>query len=55
MAAVIQLDVDAVQDRHSVAKRVTILSDNASGFAPQELIPLILNKNTRLDDEKFLC
>ena len=54
MADIIQLAVDTMQDRHPDAKKVTIHSDNASGFASQELIPLIFNMNTRLDDEKHL-
>ena len=55
MASVIQLDVDIVQYRHPASKKVIIQSDNASGFASQELILFILNMNTRLDDEKVLC
>ena len=55
VVAVIQLAVDTVKDRHTVTKKVVIQSDNASGFASQELIPLIFNINTRLDNEKMLC
>ena len=55
MAAVIQLAVDTVQDRHPAAKKFIIQSDNASGFSSQELIPFIFNMNTRIDDEKTLC
>ena len=33
--AVIQLDVDTVQDRHPAAKKVIIQSYNESGFASQ--------------------
>ena len=51
VAAVIQLAVDAFQDRHPAAKKVVIQPDNESGFASQELIPLIFNMNTILDDE----
>ena len=46
VAAVIQLAVDKVQDRRPAAKKVIIKSDNASGFASQQLIPLIFNMNT---------
>ena len=35
VAAVIQLDVDTVQDRHPAAKKVIIQSYNESGFASQ--------------------
>ena len=51
MAAVIQLDVDTVQDQHPSVKKVIIQSNNESGFASQELIPFIFNTNTRIDDE----
>ena len=50
--ALIQLTVDTLQDRHTAAKKFIIQSDNASGFASQELIPFIFSINTRLDDEK---
>ena len=50
VAAVIQLAVDTVQDRHPSAKKVIIHSDNASGFTSQELIRFIFNINNRLDD-----
>ena len=55
VTAVIQLNIDTVQDRHSDTKKVIIKSDNASGSASQELIPFIFNMNTILDDEKLLC
>ena len=54
VAAVIQLVVDIVQDRHPVAENVIIQLDNASGSASQELILFIFNINTILDDEKML-
>ena len=52
MEAVKQLAVDTVQDRHPSIKKVIIKSDNAIGFASQELILFIFNVHTRLDDEK---
>ena len=52
VAVVIQLAVDIVQDRHLATKKFIIQSDNASGFASQELIPFIFNIKTRLDDLK---
>ena len=52
MAAVIHLAVDTVQYCHTVTKKVIIQSDNASGFASQELIPFIFNMNNRLYDGK---
>ena len=52
VVAVIHLAVGTVHDRHPAAKKFIIQSDNASGFASQELIPFIFNMNTRLDDEK---
>ena len=55
VAAVIQLVVGKVQNRHPSAKKFIIQSDNASGFASQEIILFIFNMNTRLDDEKLLC
>ena len=55
MKAVIQLAVDTVQDHNPSAKKVIIQSDNACGFASQELIPFIFNMKNRLDDEKLLC
>ena len=48
---VIKLAVDTVQEHHPATKKFIIQSDNASGFSSQELIPFILNMNTRLDDE----
>ena len=38
MAAIIQLAVDTVQDRHPDAKNFIIHSDNSSGFASQGLM-----------------
>ena len=55
MTALIHLAVDTVKDRHPAAKKVTIQSDNASGFASQELISFVFNMNSRLDDKKILC
>ena len=55
VAALIQLDVDTVQDYHSDTKKFIIQSYNASGSASQELIQFIFNMNTRPDDEIFLC
>ena len=55
VAAVIQLAVDTLQYCHPSTKNVILQSDNIIVFAPQELIPLIFNMNTRLDDEKMLC
>ena len=52
VAAVVQLGVQRVQDLHPVAKKVIIQSDNASCFASQEIIPFVLNMNTRLHAEK---
>ena len=49
---VIKLAVDTVQEHHPATKKFIIQSDNASGFASQESIQLILNMNTRLDYEK---
>ena len=49
-AAVIQLDVDTLQNRHPAAKNVIIQSDNASDFSSEELVTLILNMNNRLDN-----
>ena len=49
----IQLAVDAVQDFHYAAKNVIIHPDNTSGFASQELIMVVFNMHTRLDDEKM--
>ena len=49
VSVVINLNVDIVQDRHPAAKKFIIQSDNTSAFASQELIPSILNMNTRLD------
>ena len=40
-----------MQDRHPAAKKVIIQSDNASGFASQDLVPFIFSINTSLDDE----
>ena len=54
VAAVINLDVDTVQEHHPTKKIVIIRSDNASGSSSQELIPFIFNMNTRLDDGKML-
>ena len=53
--AVIQLTVDTLQDHHTAAKKFIIQSDNASGFASQELIQFIFSINNRLDDEKKCC
>ena len=55
VAAVIQLPVDTVQYRYTAAENVIIQSDNARGFASQEVIQFIFNMNTRLDNEKMLC
>ena len=50
VAAVIHLDVDKLQYHHPAAKEIIIQSDNASGFASQEIIPFIFNINTTLED-----
>ena len=43
IAAIVQLLVQTVQYHHLASKKVIIHSDNASGFASQELIPFILD------------
>ena len=55
VAAVIQLAVDTVQERHPTVKNVIIQSYNASYFASQGLIQFIFNMNTRLGNKCFLC
>ena len=52
IAAAIQLAVDTVRYRHTSAKNIIIHTDNASGFASQELIPFVFNMNTRLYNGK---
>ena len=52
VAAAIQLAFQTVQDLHPAAKKIIIQSDNASGFASQELIPFTFNMNIRLHYEK---
>ena len=49
---VIQLDVETVQYRHPAEKKIITQSENASGFASQELIPFVFNMNTRLYNGK---
>jgi hypothetical protein len=48
VAAVVQQIMRTVQDRHPGVKKVIIQSDNATGFASQELIPFIFHMNTKL-------
>ena len=50
--AVNQLSVDTVQYCHPATKNIIFQSDNASGFASQELMPFIFNMDTILDGEK---
>lgn len=51
MAAVVQLAVKTIQKRHPGGKQVVLQSDNASGFASQELIPFIFNMNKQLGEQ----
>lgn len=51
VAAVVQQMMRTVQDRHPGVKKVIIQSDNATGFASQELIPFIFHMNTKLRAE----
>ena len=51
VAAVVQLEVQKLQDRHPAAKKVIIQSYNSSGFPLKELIPFVFNMNTRIHTE----
>ena len=52
VASVIQLDAKTVQDCHPAENKIVIQSDNAIGFASQELIPFVFNMITGLHIEK---
>ena len=52
ISATIQLAVNTVQVFNHASNNIIIHSENACGFASQELIPLIFNMNTRLHGEK---
>ena len=54
VAAVMKLALDTVKYYHPATKKVIIQSNNASGFASQELIPFVFNIQTSLDDGKML-
>ena len=52
IAAIVKLLVQTVQYHHLASKKVIIHSDNASGFASQELTTFIFNMKTRLRTDK---